>query len=206
MRSATLAHLVAGGRRAEVEVLADHVAHDPLEVDLGARGVGGHGAVAQHDGVVGDLQRLLEVVRDVDDGDAPRLQVADDLEEHLDLGGGEGRGGLVHDEDAAVDRQRAGDLDDLLLAEAELLDRGARVDVLLELGHERAGLALLLGEVDAAAAGDLAAHEDVVADAEVGRERELLVDDGDAGVARLGGGGEGDGPAVEDDLARGRAG
>ena len=45
-----------------------------------------------------------------------------------------------------------------------------RVDLLLELGHQRAGLALLLGEVDAAGGADLAAHEDVVADAEVGRE------------------------------------
>ena len=33
-----------------------------------------------------------------------------------------------------------------------------------------------------------------------GAKRELLVDDRDAAVARLGRGGEGDGPAVEDDL------
>ena len=59
------------------------------------------------------------------------------------------RGRLVHDQNAAVDRERAGDLDDLLLAEAQFLDRRQRIDLLLELLHERAGLALLLGEVDA---------------------------------------------------------
>ena len=99
--------------------------------------------------MVGDLQRLLEMVGDVDDRDAAGGEVADDLEQHLDLGGAERRGRLVHDQDARIDRQRPRDLDDLLLAEPKILDRGQRVDVLLQLVHQGAGLALLLGEVDA---------------------------------------------------------
>ena len=153
--------------------------------------------------MVRDLQRLLEVVGDVDDGDAAGLEVADDLEQHLDLGGAEGRGRLVHDQDARLDRQRAGDLDDLLLAEAQVLDRRHGVDVLFQLRHEGGGLARLLGVVDAGRAGDLAAHEDVVAHAHVRREAELLVDDGDAAVPRVRRGREDHRLAVELDRAGG---
>ena len=99
--------------------------------------------------MVGDLQRLLEVMRDVDDRHAPGREIADDLEQKLHFSRGERGGGLVHDEDAAVDGERPRDLDDLLLAEAQFFDGSERVDVLLEFLHERAGLALLLGKVDA---------------------------------------------------------
>ena len=46
---------VASRRAAEVEIIAHHVAHNPLEVDLRTWRLGGHIAVAQHDRVVGDL-------------------------------------------------------------------------------------------------------------------------------------------------------
>ena len=84
------------------------------------------------------------------------------------------------------DRQRARDLDDLLLPEAQILDQGHRVDVFFEIGHQRARLARLLGEVERrSSCADLAAHEDVVANAEIGREAQFLVDDRDAAVARV---------------------
>ena len=82
----------------------------------------------------------------------------------------------------ASTRQGAGDLDDLLLPEPEVGDQRRRVDVLLEPQHQRARLARLLREVDAGAVRDLAAHEDVVANAQVRREAEFLVDDRDATV------------------------
>ena len=45
-------------------------------------------AVAQHGDAVADPQdQLLEPVRDVDDRDAARLEVGDDPEQDLDLGG-----------------------------------------------------------------------------------------------------------------------
>ena len=56
--------------------------------------------------------------------------------------------------------------------------------------------------VDAAeAAAGLAAHEDVLGDRQVGEERRLLVDDGDAGVAGVGRAVEDDRLAVEQHLA-----
>ena len=57
--------------------------------------------------------------------------------------------------------------------------------------------------VDPAEAADgLAAHEDVLGDRQVGEERGLLVDDGDARLLRLGGRREVDVLAVEAELAR----
>src|SRR5699024_5468494 len=94
------AELVARRRFAQVEVLPDHVPHDPFQVDLAALTVCSDAAVAQHDGAVGHLEGFLQVVGDVDDGHSAGEELADDLEEHLYFGGGQGRGGLVHDQDA----------------------------------------------------------------------------------------------------------
>ena len=154
--------------------------------------------------MIGDLKRLFEVVGDIDDRHALGGQVADDLEQNLHLCRRQGAGRLVHDQDAAVHRQGAGDFHDLLLAKAQLLDRGQRVDLFLQPLHQDLGLTLFLGEIDAGGAHDLPPHEDVVAHRQIGGEAQFLVDDRDAAIARLGRIGEGDRLAVQHDLARGR--
>jgi len=80
------------------------------------------GAVPKDRGPVGDLQHLLQVVGDVDDRNPLRLEPPHDLEQHLGLLAGEGRGGLVHDEDLRVQAQRLCDLDHLHLRDAEIPD------------------------------------------------------------------------------------
>ncbi len=90
---------------------------------------------------------------------------------------------------------------DLLLAEAQVLDRGERIDILFQLGHQQARLALLLGKIHARRHHDLATHEDVVANVHVRREAEFLMDDGDAAIAGLGGRRERDGFAIENNFA-----
>ena len=97
-----------------------------VDVDVVGRGLGDERSVAQDDDTVGDLERLFEMVGDVDDRHAARGQLADDAEQHLDLGHAERRRRLVHDQHARVLRQRAGDLDDLLLADAQVADRASR--------------------------------------------------------------------------------
>ena len=119
-------------REEVVRVAADHVLDDPGGVDVVGLGLGDEAAVAQDDDAVGDLERLFEVVGDVDDRDAVGGEVAHDAEEHLDLGRAERGGRLVHDQDAGVLGERAGDLDDLLLAEAQVADLRARVQRLVE--------------------------------------------------------------------------
>ena len=82
-----LAQDVAGGRRAQIKTLTHHVAHDPVEVDLATRRICGQRAVAQNHRVVGDLERLFQMVGDIDNRHPASGQVAEHLEQHADLGG-----------------------------------------------------------------------------------------------------------------------
>ena len=157
-------------RRAQIIIIADHVPDDPVQINLGARGIGGHDAIAQHHGVVTDLQGLFKVMRDINDRHPFCGEVADHFEKQFHLSGGKRGGRLIHDEDAAVDGKRAGDFDDLLLTETQLLDRCERIDVLLEFVHESPRLAPLLREIHAGRGSDLATYENVVAHVHIGRE------------------------------------
>ena len=123
-----LARLVIVGLGEILGVGADHLPHDPLRVDVLHLLLAGDVAVAQHGDVVADADQLLQPVRDVDDRHAARLEVGDHLEQDLDLGRRKRRGRLVHDQDAGVERHRLGDLDELLLADAQVLDQHVRAD------------------------------------------------------------------------------
>src|SRR5262249_6118103 len=147
----------------------------------------GHGppadapAVAQHREGVGDLAHLLEEVGDVDDGYSPVAQPADEGEQPAGVLLGQGGGGLVEDEDADVEQQGAGDLDDLAGGGVEAADGVLGVDLgVLEDGEGLADPAAALGGAQEAQAAGLQAEQDVGLDAEVGRQGQLLVDHGDA--------------------------
>ena len=154
--------------------------------------------------MVGNGQRLFEVVRDVNDRNAARLEVMDDLEQHFDFRSGQRRSRLVHDQDACIDGQRTRDLDDLLLTEAQVLDLGQRIDVLFQFFKQFAGLALFFCEIDTELAADFAAHEDIVAHGHVRCERQLLVNDADTALLSIRSRVQLDRFAVEDNGARGR--
>ncbi|MCY1429840.1 hypothetical protein D9M71_457720 [compost metagenome] len=75
---------------------------------------------------------------DVDDGHATLAQALDLGEQQLHLAGGEHRRGLIKNQYMTIADQVAGDLDHLLMADAQLADRGIRVDgVQADLGHGR---------------------------------------------------------------------
>ena len=61
---------------------------------------------------------------DVDDRYAVGFQVRDNPKERFRLGGCQGGGRLVHDQDANIMRKCFGDLDDLLLTNAKVSDQG----------------------------------------------------------------------------------
>ncbi len=82
----------------------------------------GVAAVAQDDHAVGAPLHLGEPVRDVQHRHARRLQAVDHVVEPFRLRLRQARRRLVHDEDADVRPERAGDLDELLLAGREGLD------------------------------------------------------------------------------------
>ena len=115
-----------------------------------------------------------------------RLQRSDALEQPLDLAIGQRRRRLVHDEDARVLRQRLGNLDHLLLRDAELVHERAGIEVEAERVEQPPRVGVHAPMIDGAgkAATRLAAEEDVLRDVEVRDERELLEDDRDARARR----------------------
>ena len=106
----------------------------------------------------------------------------------------------------AVHRQRAGDLDHLLLGDREVGDQAARVDVEADLRGQRPGAAVQLapsrrGPTRTGSAAD----EHVLGDRERRDQVELLVDRDDAQRLRRVRAGEADLGAVEGDACRHRA-
>ena len=69
--------------------------------------------------------------------DAAIAEAADDREQPLDLVGRQRRRRLVEDEDAGVDRQRLGDLDELLVGHRQAADGRADVEPDVELVEQR---------------------------------------------------------------------
>ncbi len=183
--------------------LAEHLDHRPLDRHLLAGPAGDDDATtAKHRDAVGDGEDVLEEVGDVDDGDAPVAEAADNAQEPRGLGRLQGRGGLVEHEDLRVVEQRPGDLDQLLLAEPQLLQRPVQVDVKADRLEHRCRLAAHRAAIEGDTPGQrLAAEEEVLEDVQVGEEGQLLRDDRDPMVGRLAGVGEGDRLSFEPEIA-----
>ena len=166
---------------------------------LGDRGGDNVGAVAKDGDAVAEGEDFLESMADEEDRDPALAKLADDSEEALDLAGGEGGGRLVHDEDAGVEGERFGDLDELLIGNGEATDGGANIQVDAKGGEQTLDFAVHRSPIDAAeAVAGLASHEDVLGDVEVGEESGVLMDDGDTAAASIEG-------AMQDNLLAGNA-
>ncbi len=123
-------------------------------------------------------------MRDVHDRHPARLETADQIEQHSDIGRTEAAGWLVEDEDAAAGRERPRDLDELLrgglqgrdlsiwpnIVVPELLQRLDR-----DVAHAPA--------LDETVTHRLDPEHDVLHHAEVRRERQLLMDHRNTGAA-----------------------
>jgi hypothetical protein len=97
------------------QLAADHRFYDTGTVKL-FREVGHHVlAVAQHGDAVGDLQRLLEGVRNEDNAHATPLEVEEEVEEVFLLFRGQACSRFVEDDDLGIVEDGTGDLDHLLL-------------------------------------------------------------------------------------------
>ncbi len=145
----------------------------------------------------------MQLVRDEDDrapvvGHRPQR-----LEQRARLLRRQHGGRLVEDQDARLAVERLQDLDPLLLADRELPDPGARIDghavALAELGDPLLDRA----RVEAEGAADVArvAEHDVLGDGERLHEPEVLVHHPDPRVDPVARGVEGDGLAVDLELA-----
>ena len=128
---------------AALERAADHPADDAVLVDavfLHVERLDG-AAVADDRDLVGDLLDLVELVGDHDRADALALQPQDEVEQVAGVGLVERRGRLVEDEQLDLLVQRLGDLDQLLLADADVLDLGVGVVGEADPGEQLGGAA-----------------------------------------------------------------
>ena len=157
--------------------------------------------VAQHADPIAMREDLGHAVADIDDADAARLELRDDPEQLAGLALGQRSGRLVEDQDRAVERQRLGDLDDLLLGDRQFPDQRLRID-LGERGKYAASAVAqraIIHQPGAPAIGRR--HRDVLGDRDVRAERDLLMHQPDAERMRPLRRGDLDGPAIDQDLA-----
>ena len=163
------------------QLATDHHLDERIGVGLGRRHRPDRAAVTQDRDALGDGEDLLELVRDVDDGDALISQAADDPEEPLDLAIAERRRRLVHQQQAdASASQGAGDLDDLSLRDAERPRLKVEVEIHSQPRERAARLLTLSATSDPPQALRLATQDEVLLDGQVADGVELLVDDADA--------------------------
>ena len=168
-----------------VDRAPDHQPDDAVDGGVGDRPAADLAAVAQHGEAVAQRHHLVEAMGDEDDAETLRPKVAHDAEQLVDLGRAQRRSRLVHDDEPRSHRQSAGDLDHLLLGDAEIADQREGIEVEAEPAGDRAGLRRHAPPADEQARPGLAADEDVLRDRHVGRQGEFLVDGHDAAPLRV---------------------
>ena len=114
-----LARLAGERFSQELDVAPDHQPDNVVDCDLRHIAARDVPAVAEDGVAITDRLHFVQLVRYVDDADALGLQIADDLVQLIDLAATERRRRLVHDDELGVHGERLGDLDHLLLGDAE---------------------------------------------------------------------------------------
>jgi len=142
---------------------------------------------AQHRDAVGDLEHLVQLVRDEDDRAAVGGHGAQRREQRVRLLRGQHRRRLVEDQDARVAVERLEDLDALLLAHRQLPDARTRVDGQTELVCEPGHLAFQRGAVGHEPPVMLVAERDVLGDRDRLHEPEVLVHHPDSALQGVAG-------------------
>ena len=186
---------LAGLRRRQLA--AHHQLGELAGGDLAWLDRGDRGAPPDHGDLVGDREHLVELVRDEDDGEALGLELAQVVEELVDLLRHQHGGRLVQDQDLRAAVEHLEDLDALPVADAEVLDQSSgstprpyasEISLIRASGRRRSRVRAL---------ARLAAEDDVLQHGEVVGQHEVLVHHADAG-------GDGVGGRVEGDAARRR--
>ena len=145
---------------------------------------------------------LVQPVAHEQDRHAAVAEPADDREQPLDLVGRQRCGRLVEDQRTGVYGEGLGDLDQLLVRHRQAPDRGADIELDVELGEQRLCRPAHAPPVDGAQdARRCVADEHVLGDGEVREQSRFLVNHGDAERAGLGGPVDQGGHTLEQDRA-----
>ena len=164
----------------------DHLLDHPFDRDVLDQRVRLVSTISQDGHVVANSQNLFEPVRDVDDGDAVRLEIADDAEQDFHLRRAEGGGRFVHDQDVDIGGEGFRDLNDLLLANAQVVGERRRFDRLFQARKQGPRLVHLARSVDMESeTGRRIDEAEVFGDTEIRAEVQFLKDDSDAVTSRI---------------------
>ena len=158
-------------------------------LDGGFRRLAGrdHGALAHDRDGVGDRHDLAQLVRDQHDRLALVLELLEDAEEMVGLGGRQHAGRLVEDQDFGAAIERLEDFDALLQADRQFLDDGVGIDLQAVFALQPLQLGARVGDAPLEQRLVLGAEDDVLDDGEILDQHEMLVDHADAerdGVVR----------------------
>ena len=168
-----------------LDLPAEHPGDELDPAQLGLRPLADQLAVPQNGDAVGDLEDLVQEVRDEHDRDPLGRQLPDQVEEPLDLAGVEARRRLVEDQHVGRDVDRARDRDHLLHRERVRRQESRHVGVNVDARERLGGLAAHHTPLDPPPAARLAADVDVLRHREVRTEVHFLVDGADAPALRL---------------------
>ena len=165
------------GRKGRRQRAPDHQLDHAVVGDFVGPEAPHHTAVAQDGQAVAEIPHLLHPVRDEDDGGALRAQPVEQRAEPLHVVAGEGRGGLVQQQQLRLARDGAGDLDFLLRRQRQRSHLGVRVDIVeAEVGEGAPHVLLRFAPPDVPArAGRLIGQQHVLHDREVADQRNLLI-------------------------------
>ncbi|MNU85435.1 hypothetical protein D3C71_751760 [compost metagenome] len=170
-------------RKGVRDIAADHQAYDFVLRRGGEIARADHLAVPEHGVIFGDLIDFVELVADEEDRLALPLQIFDDAEEIVDFLAGKSSRRFVHDDDARLDRQRAGDGDEMALGNGQVLQPDRRIDGAFELFQQNlcAGIdGLPVNEAETAFWR--MTEEDVFAHGKLIEQHGFLVNGGDTGI------------------------
>ena len=124
---------------------------------------------------------LVELVRDVENADARRLQSPDEIEQLLLLALRQRARRLIEDQESRASRHGLGDFDHLTGPDAERRAEVVRGQIKLKLAEHVFRLRIHLGPANHAVRSHrLAPEKDVLRDIEIRNDRQLLMDHGDA--------------------------
>jgi hypothetical protein len=162
---------------------ANHAANDTVLVQprIDPQGLDRLAIADDGDGI-GDGPDLVQLMADHDGGDALGAQPPQQVQQVGGVVLVEGRGGLVEDQQPDFLAQGLGDLDELLLAHADILDGGVRVLAQAHPRHEFPGAGLGPDPVDDTGPGHFVAEKEVFGDGQFGNEGQFLMNDGDPGL------------------------
>ena len=177
---------VVHGGKTVCQRTAHHVSDQLVHIRFFGLGGDHHFTVSQDRNLVADFKDLIHLMRDVDQGNALRLEIAHHFKEFLHLSDGEGRGGLIQYDQLRVIGNRLGDLHHLTRRNRHGLHGCGQIDGHIQFSKKLCRLIFHAGFVDNSERGfRVAPQKQVVQHIAFQALVQFLMDHGDSVFQRV---------------------